>query len=272
MSPEHEMQLTRIAPAAMTHVDELESRETSADGNMIIVKDPMVDNSDDSSSIQGPHVEGDPLFVPEHGLFSKDRDTIRSVVDGQDEDLGYLQRVSGSRERMTNPRQQNAKHAALSDTEAHHDVQPLDSTGRSDNSRFGVARDHHSITPSTMSTNNSPTPPNHQNGFHTTTQFAAHTKELQPVEQVLKSNAMKRHVPNMIEEHGSLEMADNIDDSDAKPKRRKKDVDALRAKVEKARQAMEESKRQAEKERHKTDERRVSITLFSGDSNAVVDG
>ena len=47
--------------------------------------------------------------------------------------------------------------------------------------------------------------------------------------------------------------------STIKTKRRKKDVDQLRAEVAETRPVMEESKRQAEEERWKTDERQVSV-------------
>jgi len=301
MSPEHVIQLTRIVSTAIMQTDTLGkpgSESAVADDDLGVEKDAggeqnqILETGESSGDIQRPVIQGDSLFVPEHAVSSKVFDSTRPAVDGQAGEKDHLDAVLESREATSKPRDQHSGFAAFTHKVAQYNAQHLDSTEPRDGFRFGVLRDHHSITPSTISTNNSPTPHDRleeeaavthgspsmgsllhhaalsntgqQDGPHNHSNIANHTEEPQPIEQSININAMKRHIPSILDGPGSVDRPSNGNNSNATPKRRKKDVDAFRAKVEEARKVMEESRRRAEEERRRTDERQVSVRWMIG--------
>ena len=83
-------------------------------------------------------------------------------------------------------------------------------------------------------------------------------KEPQAVEHCSNINPLKRNTPTLSNKDSTPDSAINAVANSERPKRRKKDVEAFRAKVEESRRIMEESIQRAEEERRKTEERQVN--------------
>ncbi|KAI9875910.1 MAG: hypothetical protein M1830_007781 [Pleopsidium flavum] len=294
MSPEHVMQLTRNVSTAITQPGTLAKpviERTVADDNIGIEKgighdqNHTLEIDENSDTIQGLVIEGDSLFEPEHAVSSKEFDSTRPAVDGQEGEMDHSDEALESPQEMTNSPDQHAGFAPITHKLTQYNAPQLDSRGQGDNFRSGLAHNDHSITPGTISTHNYPTlndsyeegavvthrspilgslldhtaPSSNgqQDGRHDYSNNAEHTEGPQPIEQLINSNAMKRHMASLLDGPGSFDMPSN--GSNGTPKRRKKDIDSFKAKVEGTRKVMEESLRRAEEERRKTYERQCQL-------------